>query len=47
MIASADMKAFRGFGLRDEFGAGLQILSDKAGDIAYKYNGHRFDVVLS
>ncbi|MCB9318579.1 MAG: PorP/SprF family type IX secretion system membrane protein [Lewinellaceae bacterium] len=35
MIASADMKAFRGFGLRDEFGAGLQILSDKAGDIAY------------
>ncbi|MCB0654721.1 MAG: PorP/SprF family type IX secretion system membrane protein [Saprospiraceae bacterium] len=35
MIASADMKAFRGFGLRDEFGAGLQIMSDKAGDIAY------------
>ena len=23
MIASADMKAFRGFGLRDEFGAGI------------------------
>lgn len=34
-VASADMKAYRGFGLRDEVGLGIQLMSDQAGDLDF------------
>ncbi len=36
LVASGDMKAFRGVGLQDDIGVGLQIISDKAGDLSYQ-----------
>ena len=34
-MASADMKAYRGIGLKDEFGLGMQLMSDQAGDLDF------------
>ncbi len=34
-LGSADMKLNQGFGLQDDVGAGIQISSDKAGDLDY------------
>ena len=36
-VASADMKAYRGVGLRDEIGLGIQLMADKAGDLDFSH----------
>lgn len=41
MVGSVDMKAFR-FGMYDFFGAGIQVFSDKAGDLDFTTNSASF-----
>ena len=41
-LGSADMKLNQGFGLQDDVGAGIQISSDKAGDLNYSTTSANF-----
>ena len=41
-LGSADMKLNQGFGLQDDVGAGIQISSDKAGDLNFRTTSANF-----
>ncbi|NND09200.1 MAG: PorP/SprF family type IX secretion system membrane protein [Saprospiraceae bacterium] len=41
-LGSADMKLNQGFGLQDDVGAGIQVTSDKAGDLNYSTTSANF-----
>ncbi len=41
-LGSADMKLNQGFGLQDDVGAGIQVMSDKAGDLNFSTQSANF-----
>ena len=43
-VASADMKAYRGIGLRDEIGLGIQLMADKAGDLDFSHTSAKLSM---